>query len=499
MLDTLTKSLDTYPAPYDGLDTQFIAGRWCDGQAGTSLANANPYSGAVLMSIKLASRDDLDAAFRSAAKVQREWAGSLPGERAGVFRRAAGIIEQRHEEIVSWLVREAGSTRIKAEMEWQAVLATTWEVSSYPSRVSGHILPIDVANKESRVYRKPLGVIGVISPWNFPMILTYRSVAAALALGNGVVVKPAEDTPVTGGLLIARIMEEAGLPAGLLNIVVGAVEDLGDAFTLHPVPKFISFTGSTRVGKHVGALAMGGETLKRVSLELGGNAPLVVLDDADVDQAVRAAVFGRFLHQGEVCMSVNRVIVDTSLYDAFAEQFVAHVRTLKAGDPNDPETVIGPVINQRQLTGMLRSIEQAKAAGTKQALGGDPQGLVLPPQVFLEVQNDSEFAQTELFGPIVPIIRAHGEDDALRLANETQYGLSSAVFTRDEARGLRFALQVEAGMTHINDMTLIDSPNGMFGGEKNSGIGRFGGEWIINEYTAEQWITIQHKPRSYPF
>jgi aldehyde dehydrogenase (NAD+) len=265
------------------------------------------------------------------------------------------------------------------------------------------------------------------------------------------------------------------------------------------VPRFISFTGSTRVGKHIGSLAASGAWLKRVGLELGGNAPLVVLDDADLDQAVRAAVFGRFLHQGEICMSVNRIIVDASLYHAFAKQFVNHVRGLKTGDPNDPQTVIGPVINERQLKGMLQRIEQAKASGMKLALGGEPHGLVLPPQVFLEARNDSEFVQTEQFGPIVPIIRADSEDEALRLANETEAGLSSAVFTRNEGRGLRFALQVQAGMTHINDMSVNDAPNNPFGGEKNSGIGRFGGDWIIDEFTTDHWITIQHKPRPYPF
>ncbi len=497
--DTLSMLHEPTIAPYTGLGHQFIAGRWREGRAGASMADTDPYTTAVLTTIGLASRDDLDEAFRSAASVQREWAMAVPAERAGVFRRAASIIEARHEEIVSWLIREAGSTRIKAEMEWQAVLAMTWEASSFPYRVAGRILPLDAADKEGRVYRKPVGVIGVISPWNWPMYLTHRSVAAALALGNGVVVKPAEDTPVTGGLLIGRIMEEAGLPPGLLNVVVGTVAELGDAFILHPVPRFISFTGSTPVGKHIGALAMSGDTLKRVALELGGNAPLVVLDDADLDQAVPAAVFGRFLHQGQICMSVNRIIVDASLYDEFAERFIEHVRGLKVGDPDDPQTVIGPVISDRQLQGMLRRLEQAKGSGAKQALGGEPQGLVLPPQVFLNVENDSDLAQAELFGPIVPIICARGEDEALRLANATQYGLSSAVFTRDEGRGLRFAQQVQAGMTHINDMTMIDFPNMMFGGEKNSGIGRFGGDWIIEEFTTDHLITIQHKPRSYAF
>lgn len=499
MLEVVAGRFETGTTRYGDLGLQSIGGKWREGRAGTSMANLDPYSGEVLMTIKLANRDDLDEAFKSAAKVQREWAAALPAERASVFRRAAAIIEERREEIVSWLIREAGSTRIKAEMECQAVLAMTWEASSFPYQVEGRILPIDLPGKESRVYRKPIGVVGVISPWNFPMYLTHRSAAAALALGNGVVIKPADDTPVTGGLLLARILEEAGLPAGLLNVVVGAVDEIGDAFTLHPVPRFISFTGSTRVGKHIGSLAMTGDALKAVALELGGNAPLVVLDDADLDQAVGAAVFGRFLHQGQICMSVNRIIVDASLHDKFAERFVERARSLRVGDPDDPLTVIGPVINKRQLKGMLQKIEEAKAAGMRQVLGGAPAGLVLPPQVFLDVDNASDFAQSEMFGPIAPIIRANGEEEALRFANDTQYGLSSAVFTRDEARGLRFALRVQAGMTHINDMSVNDFPNNMFGGEKNSGLGRFGGEWVVSEFTTDHWITIQHTPREYAF
>jgi aldehyde dehydrogenase (NAD+) len=408
-------------------------------------------------------------------------------------------MDQRREEIVSWLIKESGSTRIKANMEWEAVRGAMLSAVQLTSRVQGRILSVDIAGKESRVYRTPIGVVGVISPWNWPMHLTHRSVAPALALGNAVVIKPADDTPVTGGLLLARIYEEAGLPAGLLNVVIGDVADIGDAFTLHPIPKFISFTGSTRVGKHIGELAMSGPHLKHVGLELGGNAPFVVLDDADLDQAVRAAVFGRFLHQGQICMSTNRIIVDAKLYDRFVEAFVAHVETLKYGDPDAIDTAIGPLINQRQLDGLVSNINNAKAAGFRQRAGAAAQGLVLPPHVFVDVDNDSTFAQSELFGPVAPIIKARDEADALRMANNTQYGLSSAVFTGDEGRGLRFALQVEAGMTHINDISVNDDPNNMFGGEKNSGLGRFNSDWIVAEFTRDHWISVQHIPRKYPF
>ncbi len=413
--------------------------------------------------------------------------------------RAATIMEARHAEIVDWLIRESGSTRWKAEFEWQCVHAITVEAASFPHRVEGRILPLDESGKESRAYRQPLGVIGVISPWNFPMYLTHRSVGPALALGNAVVLKPAEDTPVTGALLLAKIYEEAGLPAGLLNVVIGPIAEIGDAFTLHPVPKFISFTGSTRVGRHIGGLAMSGPSMKRVALELGGNAPCVVLDDADLEQAVRSAVVGRFMHQGQICMSTNRIVVDAKVYDDFVDLFTARVRELKFGDPNDPAVSIGPIINKKQLSGHLKHIEGARAAGARELIGGPPDGQVLPPHVFVDVKNEMAIAQEEMFGPIAPIIKVSNEAEALQVANDTQYGLSSCVFTRDRERGVRFALGVDAGMTHVNDHSVDDAVTGPFGGEKNSGVGRFGGDWIIREFTRDHWVTVRHVPADLPF
>jgi aldehyde dehydrogenase (NAD+) len=478
---------------------QYIAGKWRSGNAGTSLVDINPFNQQRLTEIGCADLADLDEAYRAASEAQRDWARRLPGERAAVMYRAVDVIDRRHAEIVNWLIAESGSTRIKAEMEWAATRACTLAAATMPARVAGRILPIDIPGKESRVYRQPLGVVGVISPWNFPLHLSNRSIAPALAVGNGVVVKPAEDTPVTGGLLLAKIYEEAGLPPGLLNIVIGDVKEIGDPFTLHPIPKFISFTGSTRVGQHIGKLAMSGPTLKRVGLELGGNAPCVVLDDADIDRAVSGAIVGRFLHQGQICMSTNRIIVEAGLYDRFVDAFVERARKLKVGDPNEPDTAIGPLINEKQFKAALSHLEKARAAGIRQVLGEEPTGQVLPPQVFVDVGNDSDLAQTELFSPIAPLIRAADEAEALHMANAVEFGLSSAVFTQDAARGLHFAKGIDAGMTHINDISVNDDPNTMFGGEKNSGLGRFNSDWLIQELTTDHWISVQQEPRSYPF
>lgn len=487
------------PGRYSGLDRQYIYGRWRAGRRGLALKDFDPYTGETLLEIELADNRDLDEAYESARKAQPGWAEVLPAERTAVMLRSAAIMEARREEIVEWLVREAGSTYIKAQFEWQILQAVTLEAASFPHRVAGRILPIDEPGKESRVYRRPVGVIGVISPWNFPIYLAHRSVGPAIALGNTVVLKPSQDTPVTGGLLLAKIYEDAGLPPGVLNVVVGSSSEIGDAFVRHPVPRVISFTGSTAVGRHIASFAATSPVIKRLAMELGGNSPFVVLDDADLPQAVRAAVFSRFLHQGQICMSSNRIIVDAAMYDEFVDAFTHYVKKLKYGNPQDPETVIGPIINSQQLASMMKHIKDTQAAGARQLLGGNPTGQVLPPHVFADVTNDMAIAKNETFGPIAPIIKVKGDAEALRVANDTPYGLSSAVFTRDEARGLRFAIGVEAGMTHINDASVDDSPNNPFGGEKNSGIGRFGGEWILQEFTTDHWITAQHSRRDYPF
>jgi aldehyde dehydrogenase (NAD+) len=487
------------PAPYQRFDGQYIGGRWRTGSLGTKSIDKDPYSEEVLAEIVECNRTDLDEAYLTAAKAQSDWSSAAPAARAAVMLPALSIMDARHAEITDWLIRESGGTRLKAEAEFQSVRWITLEAATFPNRVEGGILANDEPGKESRSYRVPLGVIGVISPWNMPMYLSQRSIAPALALGNAVVTKPAPDTPVTGGLLIAKIFEEAGLPPGLLNIINGPTDEIGDAFTLHPIPKMISFTGSSPVGRHIGSLAMTGPQIKRVALELGGNNPSVVLDDADLEVAVRANVLGRFLHQGQICMSTNRIIVDAKVYDEFVDRFVEHVKGLKYGDPKDPSVTIGPVINEKQLKGHLAHIEGARAAGVRQLLGGEPEGLVLPPHVFVDVDNSMAIARDELFGPLAPIIKVNGEEEALRVANDTEFGLSSAVFTKDRERGVQFALKLEAGMTHINDHSVHDAPTGPFGGEKNSGVGRFGGEWIIREFTTDHWVTIQHRPAAYPF
>lgn len=485
--------------PFDGFDNIFLNGKWRHGSSDQAYDDTNPYTNEVLVSIPLANEGDLNEAFHAARYAQPNWCRMLPAERSKILRRAADIMEERREEIVGWLIRESGSTRIKANVEWQYAHGITLEAATFPSRIEGPIMPCDIPGKENRVYRQPVGVVGMISPWNFPFHLSSRSIAPAIALGNTVVIKPASDTPVTGGLLLGKIYEEAGLPAGVLNVVIGQGSVIGDAFIRHPTPRVLSFTGSTEVGRHIMETASQGRTLKRVVLELGGNSPLVVLDDADVGLAVNSAVFGKFLHQGQICMAINRIIVDARVHDEFVEVFTERVRQLKYGNPNDDDTIVGPLINKQQLQKLLEHIAKARSEGAKDVIDGEPEGLVLPPHVFINATNEMSIAQEELFGPVVSIIKVRDENEALAVANDTTYGLSSAVWTRDLERGNRFALRLEAGMTHVNDSPVNDLPNCPFGGEKNSGLGRYNGQWSIEEFTTVHWISVQHEPVQYPF
>lgn len=484
---------------YRDFHLQYIAGEWQSGQDDSINTNTNPYNGETLVEIQQATSEQLNEAYQAATTAQKEWAQKTPAERAAVMYKVVNVLDQRKEEIVDWLVKESGSTRVKAMVEFGSARAITLEAASFPSRVHGEIRPSNTPGKEHFIYREPIGVVAVISPWNFPLHLTQRSIAPALALGNAVVLKPASDTPITGGLLLAKIFEEAGLPKGLLNVVVGAGSEIGDAIVTHETPSLVSFTGSTSVGKHIGELANGGDYIKQVALELGGNSPFVVLKDADIEQAVKAAAFGKFLHQGQICIAINRIIVEDDIYDDFVERFLAHVKTLKVGDPSHEDTAVGPIINEKQVDSLKEKIAKAQEEGANMILSGEIEGQVVPPHIFTEVTRDMDLSRNEVFGPLVGIIRAKDEDDALSIANDSMYGLSSAVFTADMQKGLRFARGIRAGMTHINDVSVNDESNVPFGGEKNSGIGRFNGEWVLEEFTRTHWISMQHKPREYPF
>ncbi|MGC3818553.1 aldehyde dehydrogenase family protein [Acinetobacter sp. G11] len=477
---------------YQFSDQQFIAGHWLKGTSTHTLNNLNPYTQALILKLQAASLVDVDSAYSAAKGSFATWSQTSTSERKSFILRVLDIIKNRREEIIHWLIQESGSTRFKANIEVDAALGIINEAMTFSERMNTQELQSIDPDRKSYVIRKPLGVIAVISPWNFPFHLSMRSVITAIAIGNCVVLKPASDTPITGGLLLAKIFEEAGLPQGIFSVVAGLGSEIGDYFVEHDTPKLISFTGSTLVGKRVGQLAIAGNHLKRIALELGGNAPLVVLDDADLDLAVELAVIGRFLHQGQICMSTNRVIVDAKIYDTFVEKLVIRAKNIAYGDPQQEDTLIGPMINVAQVEKIKQIIAQALQEGTRLIVRGEIQGNIIPPHIFIDVNPESCLAQEESFGPVLPIIKAQDEAEALRLANDTAYGLSSAVCTSDLERGTRFAMQIDAGMTHINAITVADQPNAPFGGEKNSGLGRFNGQWILEEFSRTHWLTLPH-------
>jgi aldehyde dehydrogenase (NAD+) len=470
-------------AAYEGWRKHWINGSWRTGKSRHVVKDVDLFTGETLLEIPAGDTQDLDA-HRGARAAGRAWAADLPSQRASALRGVAAIVVARREEIVSWLVGESGSTGVQARLEWESTHAIMLVAASMPYLVEDRMLPGDVPGKECRVYRQPAGVVGLISPWNWPLHLNARSLGPALAVGNAVVVKRASDTPVTGRLLLAKMFEEAGLAAGGMSVLVGAGREIGDAFVVYQTPRVISFTGSTAVGRRIARQAVESPIMKRLELELGGNTPFVVLSDADLDQATEAAVFGKFLHQGQIWMAINRLIIDGRVYNDFRDRFTERVRKLKYGDPNQSDTMVGPIINHSQLQHLRKHIEDARSAGTPQVLGGEPRGLVLPPHVFRDVGNEHPIARDELFGPVAPVLRAKGDEDALCIANSTENGLSSTVFTGDPERRARFAERLEAGMSHVRRSTISPTVRST--------------KRTPASFTSDHWVTLQHTPARYP-
>lgn len=483
---------------FEELNKNYINGEWVEGLSKRTYENLNPYDGTVIQTIRLATSQQLEQAFLNAKEAQKEWGKTFSEEREEVLRKAAEFFKKNRDEIIKVISRETGGSFIKANVELDLTVGLVEEAVKMAKKLDEvREIEADIKGKVNRVYRLPLGVITSISPFNFPMNLSIRTIAPAIALGNSVVHKPDIQTALTGGSIIARAFEYAGLPKGVFQCILTDIDEIGDDMLTSPHSQLISFTGSTPVGKHIGKIA--GSMLKRVALELGGNNPFIVLADANVDRAVDAAIFGKFIHQGQICMIVNRIIVHKNKYDEFVQKFVEKAKSLPYGDPSDPKTIIGPLINETQIEKALNIINEAKKEGAKIALEGKCIGNILTPTVFVDVDNNSKLAQTELFSPIATIMKAESDDHAIEMANNTEYGLSSAIFTEDLSEGEQLGLQIESGMTHINDQTVNDSPTIPFGGTKSSGMGRFGNPWVVEEFTMTKWISIQKEYRKYPF
>jgi benzaldehyde dehydrogenase (NAD) len=481
-------------------DTAWHGALFSDGWGkahGGVLDSIEPATGAVLAQVGLADAEDVAAAAARAAEAQPAWAAQIGPARAAVIRTAAGLLAEHRAEFERWLVREGGAVPGKAAFEVDLVLAELWEAAALPTQPWGHLLAPSEPGRESVARRVPLGVVGVISPWNFPFILSMRAVAPALALGNAVVLKPDVQTAVSGGVLVARLFEAAGLPDGLLHVLPGDAGP-GSALVEDPNVAMVSFTGSTAVGREVGAAA--GRTLKRVSLELGGNNALIVLDDADLEIASSAGAWGAFLHQGQVCMTAGRHIVLEAVADEYLDRLAKRAQALPVGDPFTGQVALGPLINQRQRDNVDRIVRDTVAAGAEIRAGGTYDGLFYQPTVLAEVTASMPAFREEIFGPVAPVVVVRDADEAVAVANDTEYGLVAAVQTGSPERGRELAGRLRTGIVHINDQTLNNDAYAPFGGTGASGNGsRFGSQSSWDEFTQWQWVTYREQAHGFPF
>ncbi|MDG4797887.1 benzaldehyde dehydrogenase [Micromonospora sp. WMMD1082] len=469
---------------------------WVEAAGGTA-AVRSPATREEIGRVGVADPGDVARACARAAAAQRDWAATSYPERAAVLRRAGALWEQHAAEVGDWLVREAGSIPPKADVETATAAQECYEAASLASHPLGEIIP-SAQPRLSLARRLPVGVVGVIAPFNFPLILAIRSVAPALALGNAVVLKPDARTAVCGGLAIARIFEEAGLPEGLLHVLPGGVE-AGEALVTDPHVRVISFTGSTAAGRRVGAAAA--RHLKRAHLELGGNSALVVLDDADLDLAASAGAWGSFLHQGQICMTTGRHLVHESLAERYVAALAAKADHLPVGDPAKEQVALGPIIDEGQRDKIHTLVTASVEAGARLAAGGTYDGLFYRPTVLADVTPDTPAYAQEVFGPVAPVLPFTDLDEAVALAGGTEYGLSLGILSRDVMRAMALAERIPSGIVHINDQTVSDEAVAPFGGVGASGTGsRFGGAAAnVEAFTETQWLTVQGDITRYPF
>lgn len=464
---------------------------------GESREIREPASGRPLITLPQATAADVAAAAAAAAAAQPAWAETSYVERARILRRAAEIYEAHRAELGTWTQRETGAVHGKMHHEQNFTVAEVLNAATMPYQPYGSLVPSVSPGRLSMVRRVPVGVVGAITPWNSPSVLGMRVVAPALALGNAVVLKPDPQTPVCGGAMFEAVFREAGLPEGLLQVVVGGA-DVGEAIVTDPNVNAVSFTGSTTAGRRVGELA--GRLLKKVSLELGGNNAFVVLDDADLDAAASAGAYASFQFQGQVCFATGRHIVHRSVVDAYVELLVERARRLRLGDPYRQDVELGPIVNEKQLARVDDIVRRSVEGGARLVEGGTHEGLFYRPTVLTGVTTDLPAWTDEIFGPVAPVVTFDTDEEALAFANDSEYGLAGAVYTRSVSRGLALAQRMRSGMVHVNDQTVNDEAVIPFGGMGASGNGsRFGGAANWDEFSQWQWVTVRDEPRSFPF
>ncbi len=477
----------------------YVGGKWVDASSQATFEDYNPYTGEVYAKVAAGKRADATRAIEAAAVAFPEWAASPPGLRRKLFLKAADIFEKRQADLVAALNEETGSTIGIAMFQMFFVPGLLREAAAQAYSVTGEIIPADYPGAFFMALRQPSGVVAGFGPFNVPYILCMRAVALPIAYGNTAVLKPSEEAPVTGGILLAEVFEEAGFPPGVLNVLTHTKEDapeVGDELIAHPAVRRISFTGSTEIGRIVAEKA--GKNLKRAVMELGGKDPLIILKDADVDFAADAASWGAFLHQGQICMSTERIIVERPIADEFTEKLAARANALKVGDPRDPSTAIGPLINQAAINKVHSHVQEAISGGAELVAGGKYDRLVYHPTVLTDVKYDMRIFTDQTFGPVAPIVVVDDAEEAMRVANNSKYGLSSGIITNDFNRALEMARHLETGMVHIGDQTVNDEPQVPFGGVKGSGYGRMGGKAALDEFTELRWISVQQTKRTFP-
>jgi acyl-CoA reductase-like NAD-dependent aldehyde dehydrogenase len=479
---------------------QFIGGEWVDATEGQTFEDRDPFTGDVVAQVPAGTREDAKRAVDAAAQAFPAWSKTPPAERQRIFLQAADILERRQDDVVSWLIRETGASFGFAMFQHHWVPGLFRQAAGAAYAPLGEIIPSDVPGAFAMGVRRPVGVVGAIAPWNAALILSARAITAPLAFGNAVVLKPSEESPYSGGLIWGEIFGEAGLPAGVLNVVThapGEAAGIGDELVENPQVRRINFTGSTATGRKLAEAA--GRNLKRVVLELGGYNPLIVLADADLEYAVDATAFGAFLHQGQICMSARKIIVEESIADEFVDRLVKKTAGLKTGDPKEHDTIIGPLINERAVAMVKERVQEAAAKGARVLVGGEAVGPCFQATLLADVPADSEFARSETFGPVAAIEVVGSADEAVRRANDTTYGLAAGILTSDPDKGLALAELLESGIVHVNDQTVADEPQVPFGGVKDSGWGRFGGTFAMEEFTELRWVTVQSGTRHFPF
>lgn len=474
----------------------YIGGQWVP--TARSFEDLNPSDNSLYARIPDASATDMRRAIDAAHSAFGAWAELPFHERAHLLLKVADIWDKRAADFCASAMAEGGGWKGKGLFEAGYVSEVFRSSSALCYQSIGDVLPSE-HKKFMMATRFPLGVVGVISPWNMPGILTSRGFAAALAVGNTIVLKPSEDTPYSGGLYFAEILEEAGIPPGVFNVVTCSRESVGavgDEMIANPKVKAMSFTGSTAVGRQIAAKC--GAYLKKVCVELGGKDSMIVLEDADLDAAARAANFGSFMHQGQVCMSTEKLLIHEKVYDGFMDKFLTRARKLKTGHTNDPSNVIGPLVNTRQAERVKALIADAVAKGAHVDLGGRSWDNFVEPTVLSNVDSSMNIWNEETFGPVVIVSPFRDEEEAIQLNNDTEYGLTAAIWSRNEARALDIAMRLETGIAHVNCQNINDEPHVPFGGTKASGVGRYGGRWSLDAFTELRWITLDRGGRHFP-